>query len=355
MQTKNTGEAHKPSSKPLIAKGIAAVALVAVLASFYFYQSYKKHNILSEDAVLQAKIVHISPAIPGKLSELLVEEGARVKRGDVLFRLERDVYAWRLQQAHAELAIAEAALNTRGRTVKAESANATIAQEQITRAQTNLALAKRTVERLRPLVAQGYATQQELDIALTAERDAHISLSQAGSQHQAAQQLVGHVDAAQAAVMAAQATVAIAQKALEDTEVRAPHDGLIVGLRVATGERILPGQSLFTLIDSQHWYAQALYLETELPHIREGSCASVFVLAQPDQELQAKVVSIGWGVNSEDVLNLPIGLPYVQKSLNWVRVAQRFPVRVEIQNPPDDLMRMGASATVTVRAQQSCQ
>ena len=345
----------KNMSKAVLAKLVAVAALIFVLLGFFFFYKYKEKNILSEDAVVYANVVHISPAIPGKLSELLVKEGARVKRGDVLFRIERDVYEWRVQQAEAELAIAKAALNTRGRVVKAESANAVIAQEQITRAKTNLALASRTVERLRPLVAQGYATQQELDIAVTAERDARISLSQAGSQSLAAQQLVGEADAAVAAVQIAEAAVSMAKKALEDTEIRAPHDGLVVGLRVATGERLLPDQSLFTLVDSNSWYAQALYLETELANIPVGACASVFVLASPKQELTGKVVNLGWGVNSEEIINLPRSLPYVRKSLYWVRVAQRFPVQVLLEDPPPELMRMGASATVTVRSDQSCE
>lgn len=341
--------------KAVLAKLIAVITLVMVFLGFFLFHQYKEKNILSEDAVVHASVVHISSAIPGKLSELLVENGDRVKRGDVLFRIERDVYEWRVQQAQAELAIAKAALNTRGRVVKAESANAVIAQEQITRAKTNLALATRTVERLRPLVAQGYATQQELDIASTAERDARISLSQAGSQSLAAQHLVGEADAAVAAVQIAEAAVSMAKKALEDTEVRAPHDGLVVGLNVATGERLLPDQSLFTLVDSNSWRAQALYLETELSDIPIGACASVFVLASPKQELTGKVVSIGWGVNSAEVINLPRSLPYVQKSLNWVRVAQRFPVEIVLKDPPPELMRVGASATVTVRSDQSCE
>lgn len=340
--------------RKVLAKIITAVISLFVILGFFFFSVYQEKNVFSEDAVLQANVVHISPAIPGKLSELLVQEGDRVKRGDVMFRIERDLYALRVQQTHAELAIAKAALHTRGRVVKAESANAVIAQEQITRAQTNLALAQRTVERLQPLVAKGYATQQELDIALTAQRDARVSLSQAGSQLQAAQQLVGHVDAAQAAVQVAQTAVEIAEKALADTEVKAPHDGLVVGLRTGPGERLAPGQSLFTLVNSEEWYAQALYLETELRHIPLGACASVYALANPKQELRGKVISIGWGVNSEEVLNLPRSLPYVQKSLNWVRVAQRFPVRILLKDPPPALMRMGASATVTVRAEQEC-
>jgi multidrug efflux system membrane fusion protein len=354
MTLRNLLVSEKNDGKAKLGWLLSFLVIAILCITFYLFSETRKHNIASEDAVVQADVVHISSAIPGKISEILVHEGARVKRGDVLFRLERDVYELRVKQTHAELAIAEAALHTRGRAVNAESANAVIAKEQITRAQTNLSLAKRTVERLQPLVAKGYATKQELDIATTAERDAQISLSQAASQMQAAQQLVGKVDAAQAAVQVSQVAVAIAEKALQDTEIHAPHDGLVVGLRVATGERLAPGQSLFTLIDSQRWYAQALYLETELADIPMGACASVYVLGSPKRELQGKVINVGWGVNDVDVVNLPMSLPYVQKSLNWVRVAQRFPVRILLENPPQELMRMGASATVTVRTDQSC-
>lgn len=338
-----------------IAQIIALVVLLIALASLYSFHNFREQNLLSEDAVIQAEVVHISPAIPGKLVELAVEEGSRVKQGDLLYRLDPEIYRWTLQQAEAELAMATAALNSKNRLIKAESANAQIANEQIRRAQTNLALATRTVNRLRPLVEEGYATQQELDVAVTAQRDAQVSLTQAGVQYQAAEHLIGEIDAALAAVQAAEASVAIAAKALADTEVRAPHDGLVVGLHVSTGERLAPGQSLFTLINTQHWYAQALYLETELTSIAIGDCVSVYALADPKREMQGRVINIGWGVNNEEVINLPRSLPYVQKSLNWVRVAQRFPVRILLQDPPAELMRMGASATATVRVGRSCQ
>ena len=349
-----------PSSAPQrplkrIAQIIGLLILLIAIASLVSFYSYRESNLLSDDAIIQAEVVHMSPAVPGKLIELNVEEGSRVKQGDLLYRLDPEIYRWTLQQAEAELAMAKAALNTKGRVVKAESANATIASEQIRRAQTNLALATRTVNRLKPLVEQGFATQQELDIATTTQRDAQVSLSQAGFQREAAEQLVGEVDAAMAAVLAAEASVSIASKALADTEIYAPHDGLVVGLHVSTGERLAPGQSLFTLINTGHWYAQALYLETELKNIAIGDCVSVYALANPQQELQGRVVNIGWGVNNEQVISLPRSLPYVQKSLNWVRVAQRFPVRILLIDPPAELMRMGASATTTVRVGQKCQ
>jgi multidrug efflux system membrane fusion protein len=347
-------KAQSNISKPKLPVAIAVVVIIVTLICGWLLLRHSENNPQSEDAIISAAVVHISPAIPGQIVELNVQEGSHVKRGDLLFRLDREVYELQLRQAEAQLAIAQSALSARGRQVRAETANSSIANEQITRARTNLALTERTVQRLKPLAAKGYVPQQELDMALTAEHDARVSLTQAMSQARAAQELVGDLDATQAAVRGAEAAVALAHKALVDTEVRAPSDGITVGVNVSAGERLAPGQSLFTLINSEHWYAVAFFVETELSKIHNGACVSVYALADSSQEMHGKVVNIGWGVNNEDIISLPRALPYVQKSLNWVRVAQRFPVKILLDAPPPSLMRVGASASVVVRPGTSC-
>ncbi|MBC7202031.1 MAG: multidrug transporter subunit MdtN [Pusillimonas sp.] len=329
------------------------ITLAAVLAGVIYWR-YLDRNLMSEDAVLEADVVHISAAVPGKIIELNVTEGSRVSKGEVLFRLDPEIYNLRVQQAHAEVAAAQAALSARERQIRAETANASIADEQIDRAQANLDMARKTVERLTPLAQKGYVTQQDLDAARTALRDARVSFNQARSQSAAAHELIGELEAAQAAVEVAQTSLALARKALDDTIVRAPHDGLVVGLKVMTGERLAPDQALFTLIDANEWFATALFRETDLAHLKAGQCAQAYALSDPTRGIKGKVVSIGWGVASEDLVSLPRSLPYVQKSLNWVRVAQRFPVRILLQDPPADLMRVGASASVVVRTDHKC-
>lgn len=346
-------DAHHSSNRRL-AVLLAVVVILAAVVAGTIYWRYLDRNLMSEDAVLEADVVHISAAVPGKITELNVAEGGRVSKGDVLFRLDPEAYRLRVQQAQAELAAAQAALATRERQIRAETANASVADEQIGRAQANLDLARKTVERLTPLAKKGYVTQQDLDAAKTALRDAQVSLSQAQSQSTAAHELIGELEAAQATVEVAHASLALARKALNDTVVRAPHDGLVVGLKVMTGEHMAPDQALFTLIDANEWFATALFRETDLAHLKAGQCAQAYALSDPTREIKGKVVSIGWGVASEDLVSLPRSLPYVQKSLNWVRVAQRFPVRILLQDPPADLMRVGASASVVVRTDREC-
>ena len=333
---------------------IAAVIIAGAVVSGWLYLKRAAENPLSEDAVLTASIVHVASTVPGRIVTLAVAENAKVRRGDLLFSIDPEPFRLAVEQARADLAIAEATRDTQRRTIDAEQSNAAIATEQVTRARTNLALAEQTLARLTPLLRPGYVTAQQVDDARTARDDARASLNQATRQAAAAASLVSTLDASQALVAARRAALAIAERSLADTEVRAPHDGRVVGLAVTTGEIVAPGQSVFTLIDTETWYASASFRETELPAIAVGDCAQVYVLADRSVRIAGSVTGIGWGVISEDVINLPRGLPYVPKSLNWVRIVQRFPVRIRLIDPPEDLMRIGASAVTVVHRGERC-
>ena len=144
------------------------------------------------------------------------------------------------------------------------------------------------------------------------------------------------------------ASTAIAERDLRMTTVVAPFDGRIAGLNIAVGEYATAGKSLFTMIATSRWFAVGNFRETEIARMKPGTSATVFVMAQPDRPLAGHVESIGWGVLPDDA-SVVNGLPRVPRALNWVRLAQRFPVRILLDNPPDDLMRLGASAVVVVR------
>ena len=335
--------------------GIVAVIIVVAAAMLgWRYFNKADSNPMSEDAVLQANLVHISSTVPGRIIQLPVKENSRVKKGDLLFAIDPAAYAIAVDQATADLHIAEAALATQKRTIRAEASNATIASEQVVRARANLALATQTLERLVALRPKGYVTAQQVDDAATAKRDAEVSLKQALVQVEAADALVNSADAAEALVQARRAALALAQRNLAETEIRAPHDGLVVGLTTATGEFVITGQSVFTLIDTQHWFASAAFLETALQNIAVGRCATTYAMADRSVAIPGVVEGIGWGVSSDEMLPIPRNLPYVPKTLNWVRVSQRFPVRIRLDQPPDDLMRVGASAVVIVHADRRC-
>ncbi len=340
--------------RSLVGSTVAALIIVGAIAAGWFYFTRAENNPLSEDAVLTASIVNIASTVPGRIVTLTVSENQKVAKGDLLFAIDAEPYRLAADQARADLRIAEATRDAQKRTIAAEQSNAAIAGQQITRARTNLALAEQTLARLTPLLPKGYVTAQQVDDARTARDDARTSLAQALKQAEAADSLVSTIDASEALVEARRAALAIAERSLANTEVRAPHDGRVVGLSITTGEIVAPGQSIFTLIDTSHWYASASFRETELPAIAVGDCARVFALADRSVAIAGTVEGIGWGVISTDMLSVPRGLPYVPKSLNWVRIEQRFPVRIRLIDPPEDLMRMGGSAVAIVHHGERC-
>ena len=308
----------------------------------------------TDDATIDADIVHVASAVGGRIINIAVTENGMVHKGDLLFQIDPLPYRLAVAQAEAELALADAALDTRRRVLSTERSNAAIAGEQSRRGQTNGELAARTVERLAPLAQRGFVPAQQLDQAEVAQHDAATSVRQAQEQEAAAIRAIGTEAGATSAVQAREAALAIARRALEDTTVRAPHDGRVVGLSVVSGEMVIPSQSLFTLIDAEAWYAVANFRETDLKAMAIGDCATAFSMIDRRQAIKGSVEGIGWGVLDEERINLPRSVPYVERSMNWVRVAQRFPVRVRLANPPPQLMRLGASAVVEVKHGAGC-
>jgi len=306
-----------------------AIVVLAITVALYALHESNIHPT-SSDSSIDADIVHVAAAVGGRVIQLPVVENMRVAEGSLLFQIDPLPYRLALEQAAADLGIARS--------------NAAVAADQTKSAQENHDLAVRTLERLRPLASNGYVPQQQLDQAQVAEKDTATKLVQA-------QELKA---AAEATVQARTAALAIAQRQLDDTTVRASHNGLVVGLTVSTGEMVIPAQSLFTLINTDEWFAIGNFRETDLSAIAIGDCATVFSMIDRQTPIKGVVQGIGWGVLDTDKINIPRSVPYVERSLNWVRVAQRFPVRVRIEKPPQQLMRLGASAVVEIKHGAAC-
>jgi membrane fusion protein, multidrug efflux system len=350
MIMKAAGKSHVALWRRLIS--FAIIVLAAVLG-FYVLRETETHPT-SSDASIDADVVHVAALVGGRILKLGVSENARVAEGDLLFQIDPVPYRLAVEQGTAELSIAQAQLETRGRTLSTERSNATIAHDQTKTAGENHELAVRTVQRLRPLATSGYVPQQQFDQAQVAEKDTATALVQAKEREAAAFQAIGTEAAEEATVAARRSALAIAQRQLEDTTVRATHNGLVAGLTISSGEIVAPSQSIFTLINIDEWFAVANFRETDLSSISVGDCATVFSMLNRKVPIKGIVQGIGWGVVDQDRVNVPRSVPYVERSLNWVRVAQRFPVRVRLEQPPQELMRLGASAVVEIKHGAAC-
>lgn len=346
------GKSHRALA---ILGAVVSIAIIGLSAfAFWRSQSVVAVNPLSDDATLVADVVQIAAAVPGRIQEIRVRENDMVAKGDLLVQLDDTAYRLAVDQARADLAIAEAANRDQARSIRAEQSNAAIAAEQVSRAQTNLGLANQTLARLMPMRDGGFVSAQQIDDARTVQQNALISLNEALAQRDAAEALISEIEGSVALVNARRAALAIAEYELENTRIFAPDDGRAVGVTATAGNFVLPAQSMFSLIDTRQWYASANFIETVLPNITVGDCATVYALSDRRREIRGRVEGIGWGIATQQLIELPSTLPIVPKSLDWVRVQQRFPVRIALIDPPAELMRVGGSVVAIVHDDKDC-
>jgi multidrug efflux system membrane fusion protein len=180
---------------------------------------------------------------------------------------------------------------------------------------------------------------------------AQAELTSALAQHEQAQHAVTTLEPLVNQRGARASAIKDARYNLGNCRVYAPFDARITNLTISEGAYAHVGEQIFTLIDARTWWAIGNFREGQLSHIRPGMRADVYVMSRPDTRFPGVVDSIGFGVTPDpDVIGkLEKGLPDVQRTLNWVHLASRYPVRVRVENPTPELFRVGESAVVTIR------
>ncbi|CAH2801593.1 MAG: HlyD family secretion protein [uncultured Caballeronia sp.] len=291
---------------------VACVIVVLGIAALYYASDRSTRYPSTDDATIDADVVHIASPVSGRIIRLAVIDNQRVAKGDVLFEVDPVPYQLLVAQTQVNLDLARAVLDTRRRTIVGEHANAVIAGNQTGKAAHNYELSSRSVQRLTLLAAKGYVPIQQLDQAQVAQHDAELSLKQAREQKRATEQTIGDESDAITVVRAREAALALAQHKLDSTVVRVPHNGFVTGLSVLAGETVAPNQSIFTPIHADEWFAVANFRETALGAIQPGDCATVYSMIDRSQAIHSKVVGIGAGVADSDRINLPRALPIVQ-------------------------------------------
>jgi len=331
------------SAGRLVALGI----VVAAFAIGAFTLHHLDRTPRTHDAFLFADTAGLAPEVSGRIVALKIRNNQRVKKGDPLVVIDPEPFELRLRQARAQVKALRAQIDLTTRQVASQTSGADVAATQVGRARAQLALAHDTRARLEPLVGKGYVTDQQFDEARTSERSADVALAAAIQQATQARQAVGDTESLQAQLSGAEAAEALAERDLRNATLYAPFDGLVVGLEIAEGEFAVAGRPLFSLIKTDRWYAVGNFRETELDEIRAGDPATVWLMVDGHHPLKGRVESLGWGVRPED--GGGPGLPAVGRTLHWVIVAQRFPVRILLDDPPQDMMRVGATVSILVR------
>lgn len=305
----------------------------------------------THDARIFAYSAAMASEISGRIVEVLVTNDQDVAKGAPLLVIDPVPYELQLGQARAQVAALKAQIALTGRQVTSQGSGVQAAMSQVQKAREQLKYAQDTRKRLEPLVEPGFVTRQMLDEAKTNEAAAESSLQALTQSATQARQAVGDTASLEAQLEGAEAAEANAARNYDLTTLRAPFAGKVVGLQIAAGTFAAAGQPLFSLIKSDAWYAIADFRETELPRIAIGDRATVWTMSESNTAFEGRVESLGAGVQSSDK-DGP-GLPVVGRDLNWVVVAQRFPVWVRLDNPPAFALHVGMTASVKVRDDQA--
>jgi multidrug efflux system membrane fusion protein len=323
---------------------LCAIAIAVVLGILVVFTIDRRPR--THDARLFAFSAAMASEINGRIVRVYVSNDQPVTKGSPLILIDPVPYEMQLRQARAQAAALRAQIHLTGRQVESQNSGALAAESQVQKAADQLKYAQDTRQRLEPLVKPGFVTQQQLDEARTNESSALAALNALTKSAKQAHQAVGDTLSLEAQLEGAEASEALAARNLDLTTLRAPFDGIVVGLQIAAGTFALSGHPLFSLIKSDAWYAIADFRETELPRIAVGDRATVWTMADSERAISGRVESLGSGVQSTDQ-DGP-GLPTTGRDLDWVVVAQRFPVWVHLDRPPPEAMHVGMTASVKV-------
>lgn len=315
-------------------KGIAAalIALAGGVAFFYFSPATRS----TENAYLNADVVNVAAQVPGRIVAVHVRDNQHVRKGDALFDIDPEPFAIALSRAQADLAQALQSANQDGAEIQ-------VAQAQIKQCESDLGNALSVYDRDKKLVAQHFLSQQAQDDAMTRVQGLQASLEQARAKLTRARSAPAKTDD-RADVLKAQAAIRQAKLDLSHTHVTASQDGQISNLTLTEGEMIATGTPLFALIANNSFHIDANFKESQLPGIRPGQKVDIQIDMYPGATFSGSVESLSGGTGTAFSL-----LPAQNATGNWVKIAQRVPVRIKLA-PTDSNhpLRIGATTTVSV-------
>ena len=386
---------------------IVLCAVLAGLLVIYETDRYPR----TDDAEVFANYIGIAPQVDGPISELHVRDNAFIEQGELLFQIDPRPYQYALEKAESDRAALEGQIADERRTIASQvsavgaakanklssaanidraaaalgesKANVANAQAGLDRANAELLYQTNNFHRLQPLLAKQYVTVDQIDLAKTAvatkEQAVHQARSQLALAEAQVQSARAQYEQSRAGLLQSNAQVTQSEHGvrilepltaqregrtaavrnarydLNNCSVYAPFDTRVTNLTISQGAYAHVGQQMFTLIDVRTWWAVANFRETQLRRIQPGMHADVYVLSRPSVRYDGIVESTGFGVQPDATLigKISPGLPDVQRSLNWVHLATRYPVRVRISAPESEMFRIGESAVVVIRGESS--
>jgi multidrug efflux system membrane fusion protein len=318
-----------------------AIVGTAVLVGLYVTQQYYVYP-RTDDAYVRANTVGIAPHVSGPIVHLPVVDNQRVSEGDLLFEVDPRPYQYTLDRLEAQLVLTRLDVQAYEEAIRA-------AHAEQARREADAAYARQYLDRIQPLLARRFVTANDVYNARSRVEAEEAAVRNAESEVKRAERQLGQLGDINARLKAADAEVAQARLNVAYCSLRAPFDGYVTNLNIAVGEYANEGRQVLSLVDDRTWYVLANFRENFLSHIKPGMTADVFLLTYPNRRFRGRVQGVGWALYQENGATVD-GLPAIEPTLNWVRLSQRFPVRVVLEErDPDDPFRMGATAVVTIQ------
>ena len=344
--------------------------LVAAALVLFKYRDYLL-NPWTRDGQVRADVIQITPRVTGPIVELPIKDNQLVRSGDLLFRIDPRTFETERDRARAQLDETGDTVRALEKQVEAAKAAVEVARGNIVRAESQIAgydatIEQRTAEfeRQKELLPQKATSQRSLErakasylVALQEKRTAEAQLLQVKAnllESQAtlaeAEAKLGEIGDANPQVRISIAALRQAELNLEFTEVRAPVDGYVTNLSLRLGTQAVANQPALALVDVSTFRVDGFFRENSIGNIRPGDQTVITLMTYPDQPLQGYVDSLGWAIAQQDVSTGADLLPNISPTFEWIRLAQRIPIRIHLTEVPEGVeLRVGTTGSVLVR------
>jgi membrane fusion protein (multidrug efflux system) len=330
-------EPRKPAKRRWLRRFVVLAVLLAAAWGGFEYWHYRSLHPQTSDAYLNAHVVRIAPQIAGQVLRVLVSDQQHVGKGQLLLEIDPAPFEIAVEQAEAQLNLAK-------QDVAAAEAAVEAAHAEVTRQEVTLKNVTKNTTRTLALVTKGTLPKARGDDARAALKEAQAALTASKADLQRALSERGTEGQQNARVRAAAAAVAKARLNLSYTKVSAPAAGIVGEIGIRPGASVDTRQALFPLVEDNSFWVDANYKETDLERIKPGETATISVDTYSDKTFRGTVLSVSPASGAAFSL-----LPPENATGNWVKVTQRFPVRVSILDAdPSHPLRKGASCAVTI-------
>jgi multidrug resistance efflux pump len=321
----------------ILSLAVIAAAIIAALFVTRIYYVYPR----TDDAYVRANMIAVAPHVSGPIVRLPIVDNQYVKQGQLLFVVDPRPYQATLDQLTAKLQLTNLEIKA-----YTDAINAAEAEQK--RREADLAYDKQYLGRIEPLLARHFVTANDVFDARSRVHAAEAAVDNARSEVLKATNELGQLGDINARRKAAEAAVEDARLNVNYCYVHAPFDGLVTNLNISVGQYGNEGKDVLSLVDDRTWYVMANFRENFLDYIRPGMTVDVYLLSYPETRFRGRVQGVGWALYQENGATVQ-GLPPVEPTLNWVRLSQRFPVRIVLENrDPQRPFRTGQTAVVTI-------